>query len=831
MHCCSLRASPWTRIFTSLALALAGTSSPAGAEVPTPVLNTVFPPGGQVGTTVSVTLEGLALDDLTGVRFAQSRIGCRKAGEKRLELTIPSDIAPGIYDIRAIGKYGMSGPRAFSIGNRPEAIESEPNDTVDAAMNTPLDKVVNGRLEKPGDIDCYRFSAEAGQRVVLELWSERIDSKLRGVLELCDLLGKRITVSRGQAGTMDPLIDFVVPSDGTYVVKVFDQTFAGGDGLFYRLDLDTGPRPEFAVPRVLESGKTTRVTIYGRNLSTRLPPSLISGAGFSNVTSSTAAQQEFDSIEIDVTPPLSPTLTPLPLAASQAVVQAFPLQLRNGNRPVLLTTTDLAVVTGGPYNQTSRQAQLITVPCEISGCLKRGDQQDWYVFEARKGEVLWLEGFGSRIDSPIDLDIVVLDAEQNPLMRLEDNLENLGGGRFPTHHIDPSGRFVAPADGRYFVMLRNLFGNLDEDPRRVYQLSVRREDPVYHVAAIPRRPDQSTGLNVWRGGREMLEVIAIRDRGMHDAIRISAEDLPPGIHCPDVWIGPGTDRAPLIVSADLHSADYAGAIKLVSRHSVNGGETARPVHGGAMVWPSQPTGWGRLTNEVPLATASIESSLLVNVTPWETRVFDYGTPRVFQNSSIDLSVNVERRNTAKAGAIRLKGVGLPAGMEYQTAVIPADSSKGWISFSVPAALPPGQYTIAVQVDTEIPSGDKPLAVTTFSNAITIQVEAERIRPEVDPLAPRKIARGKTVRIPIRIERKNGFIGKILGELIAPGGVNGLQARGVAFESQLEAAEIQVAAAENAPLGRHPLLRLELVGMWEDRAVCRSTRFIDLEITE
>ena len=69
MHRCRLRAFPWTRIFTSLALALAGTSGPARAEVPTTVLNTVFPPGGQVGTTVSVTLDGLALDDLTGVRF------------------------------------------------------------------------------------------------------------------------------------------------------------------------------------------------------------------------------------------------------------------------------------------------------------------------------------------------------------------------------------------------------------------------------------------------------------------------------------------------------------------------------------------------------------------------------------------------------------------------------------------------------------------------------------------------------------------------------------------------------------------------------------------
>ena len=95
----------------------------------------------------------------------------------------------------------------------------------------------------------------------------------------------------------------------------------------------------------------------------------------------------------------------------------------------------------------------------------------------------------------------------------------------------------------------------------------------------------------------------------------------------------------------------------------------------------------------------------------------------------------------------------------------------------------------------------------------------------------QIARGKAVKIPVRVERKNGFIGKILGEMIAPGGVVGLQARGVAFESQIETAEVQVVATEKAPLGRHALLRLEVVGMWEDQAVCRATRFVELEITE
>src|SRR5947207_1941082 len=155
---------------------------PAPTELPSPVLDTVFPAGGRAGTTVAVTADGSGLDGLTALRFA----------------------------------------------------------------------------------------ARAGQRVVLDCWAERIDSKLRGVLEVYDARGKRLAVSRGRAG-LDPQVDFLVPADGAYAVRLFDQTYAGGAAHFYRLDLDTGPRPEFTVPAVVPPGKTTRVTLFGRNLQKPSP--------------------------------------------------------------------------------------------------------------------------------------------------------------------------------------------------------------------------------------------------------------------------------------------------------------------------------------------------------------------------------------------------------------------------------------------------------------------------------------------------------------------------------------------------------------------------------
>lgn len=829
--------SEWSvrvRIRTAVAFGLAIVAFGRGAyaESTSPVLNTIYPAGGKAGTSINVTVAGAGLDGLSSLHFADSRITCKKGDGQQFVVTIPAEIPTGIYDVRAVAKQGLTGPRAFCIGNRSESLETGPNDTLETAETAPLDGVINGQLDKPGDIDCYRFAAQAGQRVVLEFWAERLDSKLRGVLELYDVQGRRLAVNRGHAGTMDPLLDYVIPADGDYIVKLFDQTFAGGEAHFYRLDIDTGPRPAFVFPPVVAPGKTTRVTLFGRNLlpTSGRRPTEVAGTAFGTDSRSFGNPQAWESVEVDLTPPSQLVPAPVPLAPSQIVYDAFPYYFPGANAPVLVGVSDLPIIQRAPLNQGPDQAQPIVVPTEIAGQLTRGDQRDWYSLEAREGEVFWIEAFGARLGAPVDLDVVVLDASQTELLRLSDCLENLGHTRFPTQHTDPGGRFVAPADGRYSLLVRNLIGSLDDDPIRVYRLSVRRESPDFHLAVIPYRADLSTGINVPGGGREVLEVLAMRHRGMNGPIRISAENLPSGIHCPDVWIGPGTMRAPLILSADSNAEPILGALNLVAHAKSGSSELTRVIRGGTMVWPSQPTGWGRLTDEIPVTIAP-ESRLLVTATPWEARVFDFGTPRVFQNSTIDLAVDVERRAGGPATSIRLKGVGLPPGMGYETATISAASSKGWISFSVPASLPPGPYTIAVQADTEGPFAEGQVAVTSFSNSVTVQVEAERIHSEIDPLAPRKIARGKAIKIPVRVERRNGFIGKILGEVIAPGGVIGLQARGLAFESQLEAADIQVVAADSAPLGKHALLRLELVGMWEDRAVCRGTRFIELEITE
>ena len=148
------------------------------------------------------------------------------------------------------------------------------------------------------------------------------------------------------------------------------------------------------------------------------------------------------------------------------------------------------------------------------------------------------------------------------------------------------------------------------------------------------------------------------------------------------------------------------------------------------------------------------------------------------------------------------------------------------------------YTFAIQADSvlTVPAdspGAKPgtAVITTYLNPMTIQVGPGAFDLWVDPQNPKKIKRGQVIQLHYRAFRRNGFIGKIHTELVAPEGVVGLRARGVTFVGQTDFGELQVIASDDAPLGRQPFLRLEAVGTVEDEPIRHIGCFVDLEITD
>ena len=70
-----------------------------------------------------------------------------------------------------------------------EQAEREPDDVAAAAQTLSLPAAVKGSIGRPGDVDCFRFAARAGERLVLEVNAARSKSKLDSRIEVLDAAG------------------------------------------------------------------------------------------------------------------------------------------------------------------------------------------------------------------------------------------------------------------------------------------------------------------------------------------------------------------------------------------------------------------------------------------------------------------------------------------------------------------------------------------------------------------------------------------------------------------------------------------------------------------
>jgi hypothetical protein len=807
----------------------------ASAEPPIPQLDAVFPPGAAAGSAVELALGG---SNLGGLREVQTSIpGARVAvsGAGQARLMIPAGTVPGQYDLWALSEHGITTPRTFTVSRRTEVLEKEQNDSLGAAQAVALDSVTNGRLDKPGDVDYYRFRAVRGQRVIIECAAERIDSRLRAIPELFDSSGRRLATNRGYFGT-DPLIDFRVPSDGDYVVRVQDLTGSGSPEHYYRLEIDTRPRVLFTSPGVVPEGKAARFTVFGWNL-----PRSPQGTGRTKQSSTPAFPSRnpsapgLDQIEVNIPAAAVRAGWPLPVRFQphQTPFRGFAYYLPGSQAAVPIALTDVPVIQARADAASPALAQTVQQPCEVDGVLPSG-KAAWYQFEARRGEVLYFEAFGQRIGSPVDLQISIVDAGGlRELAQYTDDDRNLGTAAIPTTHLDPEGRWVAPRDGKYLVAVRDVTGGGVEAFRRRFRLSLRREASDFELLVLPRR-DTPTGLTLRRGGCETLDVVALRRRGMSEPIRIRPRGLPPGVDCPEVWLGPGVEKTTVSVTAAPGSPPLTGELVLEGSSASTG---TRAALSAAVVRGGSPKGWGRLVSRMPFTIAG-EATLAINADAHEPVAHHlYGAlrPKHAPGGIVDVSVRIDRRGADPRAPVRLIGIGLPDTVANQTTVIPAGESLGFLSFYLPPNMPLGPHSLSVRAELTGQGADKkPETVVAYSNPIVFEVEKPRFLVAVDPNVPLRVKRGETVQIGYSAIRANGFIGKIHTELASPGVVTtvpGMRARGETFVGGAERGSLQLVVNPDAPLGRIPFLRLYSVGTLEDEPIYQGACFLPLEVVE
>ena len=152
------------------------------------------------------------------------------------ELTIAADAPLGPAAWRVTCGWGGTRVRPFLIGDLPEFIESESNSTADRAERVVLPVTINGQIAGERDIDCFVFSANAGQVIIADMFAARIGSPLDPVVELYTAEGRRLPVETRRVAD-DNVLSFRVPAAGDYVLQIANVSFRGGPEFVYRVTL------------------------------------------------------------------------------------------------------------------------------------------------------------------------------------------------------------------------------------------------------------------------------------------------------------------------------------------------------------------------------------------------------------------------------------------------------------------------------------------------------------------------------------------------------------------------------------------------------------------
>lgn len=405
-----------------------------------PEVRTLFPAGGQRGTTVEVELVGKqetwpisAWASTPGLTF--------ESGEKgKLKVAIAADAEPGLHWIRIYDPAGTSPPQPFVVGTLVEHVEKEGNDaplTAEAVGSANV--AVNGKLGANGDVDVFRVSLSAGQTLVASLAGhETLGSPMDSVLHVVSPTGQQLAYNHDGRG-LDPEIVFTAPVAGDYLVRVFgfpsqpNSTigFSGSEKNLYRLTLSTAGFVDYAWPLAVTRGAPAAIVLVGWNIPAEL----------ANVTRDAAVDGEF-------------------LAINDA---------RLANVAQVRVEPHATLIEAEPNGTDAPQT--VSLPVTITGRTADRADVDAFSFEAAANQPLELVLESRSLGYPLDGVLEITGPDGKRITRIDD----VGSGR------DPSHQFTAPAAGTYQVRVSDL--NTAGSERHVYRLRVLSATPSYEVTA------------------------------------------------------------------------------------------------------------------------------------------------------------------------------------------------------------------------------------------------------------------------------------------------------------------------------------------------------------
>lgn len=552
------------------------------AQLPQPKLDWVFPPGGQRGAKVEVTVGGADLDEGQEIIFSHPGIVGRQRRSAADEfyadgqpivnaftVEIAADVPPGLYDAQVAGRHGVSTTRIFQVSGVEEVVENGSNHVFEQAQPLKVASVASGRTDAELD-DVYSIELKEGDDLTCEALAQRIDSQAQIWLEVGRPDGAPLIVPQRLVGR-DPLVHFKAPTAGKYRLRVHDALYRGGEAFFYRLGIRQQGAAHYAMPPAVVPGAEAEIALFDASAGAKLtatplrtvrvtaPAGAVAGAG------------------------VSYSLTALPREADVERFTYLPADAPAGSDPIWIGIAGAQVQAEQEPNNAAAKAQRIG-PGEVAGRFFPSGDADWFEFQPDAAGEWVFEVFSQRLGLATDAQLILSRVKKDHAgsETLEQVAEADNGDARPalpgcsTMTDDPYLRVALEKDVVYRMLVRDQNSLSRAEAGNVYRLAVRRPRPDFHLLAAPLSP-WNTGPEIplrWpfvvrAGGALVVPVVAIRQDRFAGDIVVSAEGLPAGLSCEPVTIRNDKSEANLVVLADAGAKPWVGAIH-VTGTSKNG---------------------------------------------------------------------------------------------------------------------------------------------------------------------------------------------------------------------------------------------------------------------
>jgi hypothetical protein len=664
---------------------------PARADLPAVRFDRLTPLGGSAGTTVDLEIAGADLEGVETLLFDHPGLKATFVKARRFRLGIAADVPPGTYDVRLVGRFGVSNPRLFSVSH---GLTDVAQKTADTPQTVAVNSAINGTCGSNRN-DVYRFAAKKGHRIIIECQAGKLDSPMDATLALTTADGKPLA-SNGDYYGRDPLIDFVASADGDYLVKLHDLSYRGGYP--YRLIVSDRPQVENVFPRAVRAGQSTELSVFGRNL----------GAG-SKPSPWRIFDLPLDESRMTVKPPADilglgayrffehPTDHSVLPTAATCTLRGFQVRPKFGDafaNAQTLLVVDTPVTLEAEPNDTPEKAQPITLPAVVSGRFDRERDADWYEFVTTDAGPYAFEVYCERIGGRADPYLVVADTKGTRLAELDDFGHRINA--FDGHLRDPSGLVNLSAKTKYRVLVQDRYRR--GGARYQYVLTVGKPVPDFFVAAIHSQNPGPAGTTVRAGGAAYLDIIVHQSGGFNGPITLSAEGLPPGVHALPTTVR-GTHGA-FVFWADAGAAEWTGVVKLFATAKVGERTLRREVRPYTRVWTDANISSSRPTREFVLAVRDGAPFALE---------FAEERAEVVAGKKAELKLRLRRHAKNFTNKVTVQPLAPPGNLRVAGAEIAAGKDEASVTVDVPPGTPPGEYTLAVLGQTQVPYNKDPKA--------------------------------------------------------------------------------------------------------------------------